>query len=252
MDPTLPKGSQRLKFWIGFGDGTRYFDLDEQDIPILIEGQVYDLETRDFTFDYQYGWTDDMVVVFNSVHESRTLKTATGEFKTSGISGYYTALRQRVGGRGTSTQILAETGVLFSEDQNPVLPLASGEVDWFAIMSYNQDFFPMAGGFEMDFGYRFRGGAPDDEIFFNTSLSLGLFKGARAKLLYAVTESKSDEKVNYDLLEYPAERGSQALGLEISRKLGRRWEVAVSYNDRFKGRNQYQREGFKLSLTWWR
>jgi len=250
LDDTLSAGRTRMLSWFGVSDGANYFDFLEMDNPILLDGSSADFEKSTLLFEYQYGWRPEMTLVFRTAHETHTLK-AQQTVETDGISGYYVGLRQRLNRRGTATRLLAETGMRYNEKGGDSLPLSSDGIDWYAIASYNQDFLK-GGGFEMDFGYRFRGGDPADEVFFDTSFAFGLRSVFLLELSYHVVESQKENKVAYDYLDYASERGFQTGGIELKRNLGKSWELGLGYEDMFRGRNSFQTSGWRLSLAWWK
>lgn len=251
-DDTLPRGTSQFTFSYQSSDAESWFGPEQEKTPLMLNGLAadYQLDTTELT--YAYGWSDDLTFVFSATQEKATLKSAQASVKTDGISGYYIGVRQRLNGRGTGTRFIAETGVLFNEEGDEPLPLSSGGTDYIALVSYDQDFLPTAAGFEMDFGYRFRGGDAADEIFFNTSLKLSLLKFVLTRLYYRTTESEKDRLVTYSILEYPLERGFQVGGLEFSRRLSARWQLRLGYEDIFQGRNHFDTSGFRVGLSWWR
>ncbi|MDJ0837900.1 MAG: hypothetical protein QNK37_15405 [Acidobacteriota bacterium] len=249
MDDTLGRGRQRVTFHFGFLEGDTYFDYLEEEIPVDLGGGLLDYETDSIIAEYLMGWTDDMTVVFRTQHLSRSL-TAGDSLSNSGISGYYLGLRQRLNRRGGTVRFLAETGLLVNEKGDDLLPLSTSGTDFFAIASYNQ-VFPRGGAVEMDIGYRLRGGGAADEMFVDAALRFKMRRILDGKLFYHTLESLEDEKVIYSFLEYPNERGEQRFGLELSRRLGKRWNVGLGYESVFGGRNTYKTSGMRLSISWW-
>jgi len=199
-DDTLPRGTSQFTFSYHSSDAESWFGPEQEKAPLKLDGLAADYQLDSTELTYAYGWSDDLTLVFRADQGKATVRSAQSAVRTSGIAGYYLGVRQRLNGRGTGTRLIAETGVLFNEDGDEPLPLSSGGTDYIAIMSYNQDFLPTEGGFEMDFGYRFRGGGAADEFFFDTSLKLSLLKFVLTRLYYQTAESEKDRLITYRIL----------------------------------------------------
>ena len=250
-DDTLPRGTDRLDFSYHSGKAENWFSAERGKDPLQLDGLAADYRLDWTELSYTYGWADDLSVILKAAHGKATLESSASGFETSGIGGYYIGFRQRLNRRGTGTRLISEIGARFNEESDIPLPLSSGGIDYIAVMSYNQDFLPTRGGFELDFGYRYRTGGPADEIFLDTSLKLTLLKVVLTRFYYKTTESDDDKRIDYSFLQYPEERGFQLAGLQFSRKLAQRWELMIGYEDVFRGRNVFDTSGFKLGVTWW-
>ena len=90
------------------------------------------------------------------------------------------------------------------------------------------------------------------EIFVDAAFRFGLRRILNGKLFYHTLESQEEAKVVYDFLEYPDERGKQLFGLDLTRRLGKRWVVGLGYTSDAGGRNVYKTSGWKLSVSWWK
>jgi len=249
MDGTLPRGRTLYRLAHMIADGDRYYNFLEDEVPITLAGGDADYEEILSTFEYLHGWTDDMSIVFRLEHLERQLETPTANLSNSGIATYYLALRQRLGGRSGSTRFMAETGVQGSDEGSDVLPLGSGDVDVHLIGSYNQDFVG-GNGFELDIGYRYRGGDPADEIFVASALRFSILGAVDAALRYETFESQEEELREYDFLAYAPEQARQGFGVTLSRNIGRRWQIELGYRDDFRGRNTFQTSGAHLAFSW--
>ena len=254
LEPTINKGVIRFKTVFRAMEGAEYFDKDERRTPSAIENLPADYQDSRADLEVIYGLYPDVNLVFSTGYRQRELKTANAaaSLENDGVPGLYIGVRQRLSQLGRATRIMAETGVWLpvEADRADRLPLDSGGVDWDLTMSYNQDFLPTSGGFEMDFGYRFRNGDTDNELFFNTNLKLDLRRIAKAIIAYKVVESSDDRKVDYAQTIYPNERGLQTLSGELERSLTSRIRILLGYEKILKGRNVFQTDGWRLSLIW--
>lgn len=251
LEDTLPRGGIRFKFTAIDLDAENYLNSQDQSVPVFLANELADYELGAGGFELEYAWAENLTWLFRTGYQRRELKSIGNSIRSAGIPAIYIGLRQRLNPRGGSTRLMAESGVRIplEADVNEPLPLGSEGFDWVGIASYNQDFFPTRGGFEMDFGYRFRNKAPGDEIFFDTKLKLGFLRVARADILYQVVESTGSQE-DFDALVHPDRRGYQRLGLELSRILGKHWQGSLGYHDTFRGKNQFETSGWNLSFTW--
>lgn len=251
MDPTIGKGQYRLDLKASFHSADRYYGDNERatDLNLSNSPATYDLDFSDLTI--TYGWRDDMAVIVRSSHHKKALSSSSQEFSQSGVSSYYLGLRQRLS-PGGDTQIYSETGVQTNQGDDQPLPLSSGGTDWFAILSYNQTFLPSRAGFEMDFGYVFRGGEAEDEVRFRTALKLDFFKFFTTVLEYEALESKETDGVDYSPLVWPQHQGYQDLGISLRRTISKNWDAQLSYHERLNGQHAFDTSGLSLGLTWWR
>ncbi len=252
LEDTLPKGVLSFKTRFRILATEDYLNRDGNTIPAELDQQIADYTNNRAELEVAYGWARDITLIMRTDYLRRELDAAGGTFRNDGLSGVYLAMKQRLSKLGRDSRLMAETGVSLpvEADRDDPLPLESGDIDWTLIMSYNQDFFPTNGGFEMDFGYRFRNGDPENEWFFDTKLNLDLRQLAKLSLFYHVVESTDDRRVAYDQLTYPDDRGSQILGLDIERTITRRWRIGIGYEDMLRGRNQFKEAGWRMTLSW--
>ncbi len=249
---TIAKGAIRFKITVGSFQADDYYDFNSEAAPLALGGAPADYTLETGQIQLEYGWAHDLALVFRSEYRNRELDGGGQNFSNSGVAGVYMAIRQRLNLGIGNSRVLAETGVFIpKEDElDKDLPLGSDGVDWILLGSYIQNFFPTAGGFEMDFGYRFRNEAPDNELLFNAKLKFGQPRLIQARLEYDVVESQDDRKIEYDPLTYPLERGYQNLGLTLSKNLTNSLTADIGYADTLKGRNHYDRAGWRVGLTW--
>ena len=252
LDDVLPKGVFRFETWFDLSDANRYFGTDERPVGFGIDGSPADYERRHIGLEIAYGWHPDITLILRSSHDRLELANQQATVDNSGIPTVYLGVRQRLNQPGAGFRIIGETGVSLPEsaDQEDPLPLESGGIDWFVIMSYGQEFYPTRGGVEMDFGYRFRNESPDDEIFFDAKLRLDFLRFAKTSFSYSAYESKDGSQTAYSVLEYPNNRGGQSGGISLSRRIAGSWEVEVGYAEMLHGRNQFESSGWRLSLSW--
>jgi len=252
LEDTLAKGRIRFKLTVLQQAADDYYDLDNRAVPFSLLRQPADYTLRRGAVSLDYGWTNDITFIFRSEYREREMDSQAAAISNNGVPGLYIGLRQRLSSPIGGSRLLAETGVFLpkEDERGKDLPLSSDGVDWLFIGSYTQNFYPTAGGFEFDLGYRFRNEAPDNEIFLNAKLALGRPSKVQATVSYDVVESQDDRQIDYSPLEYPNERGYQDLGLELTKSLTRAMTLGIGYEDRVRGRNQFNTDGWKVSLTW--
>lgn len=249
MDPTIARGLTKAKFSYSSLDADSFFDYEQHPDPLFYSNRTAEYSEDRLELELTYGWTEDIAVILRSAQEDRELANTGGQkVDHKGFSGHYLGLRQRIA-NSQDSQVYSEIGVRTgAEDQVP-LPLSAGGTDWFLLGGYNQQFLPSRAGFEMDFGYVFAGDEKD-YIQFDTKLHLDFLRLVMIDLDYHVLESTKDSKDIYTPLEWPKERGYQQGGVTLSADLTERWSVDVGYQKRFKGRNQFETDGFKVELSW--
>ncbi len=248
MEDTLPRGASYLNLRLRMLTADDYFDHEEIRVPARLDGRTADYEDLFTELTYAYGWTPEMTFLAKTIYRRRELN-AGESLSQSGISGVYLALRQRLSRLGNASRMSAETGVWLPEaDRDDPLPLDSGDISWVFGIGYAQDFFPTAGGFEMDFGYRLRNGDPDDELYFDTNLKTDLRGFATLTVAYHVVESKKDKQVIYAQTVYPNEAGFQGAEIEVTKVLSSRWQTTLGYEHIIKGRNGFRTTGWRLGF----
>ena len=250
VEDNLPRGSSYLHFTLRGLSADEYLDQNEIRVPTQYQTADADYEDQYAELTYARGWTPDITLLAKTIYRRRELDGANGNISQSGVSGVYLATRQRLSRLGSASRLTAETGVWLpaQADRDNALPLESGNIDWVMTMSYAQDFFPTDGGFEMDFGYRFRNGDPDDELFFDTRLHIDARRLFKVSLGYHVVESTDDNLTEYPQTDYPNERGFQGAEVEFSKLLSSRWQVTLGYEQVLKGRNVFRGEGWRLGM----
>lgn len=254
LDDTLDRGVLQFKTRFSTWGADEYLDRDKISIPLSGLSDYDDFTENRLDLDFAFGWGNGLTLVWNTSYVEREIEGPAGSIKTSGIDGVYAGVRQRLSGNLDGTRFMAETGIWYpaEADQNDPLPIEYEGLSWIFIMSYNQTFYPTQGGFEMDFGYRFRNEDPEDEYFFDTSLNLQVMKIGYLKLHYHMVESRKNSGSAFDVLEYATDRGRQTVGLDLFTDLGRRWRIDIGYQTTVNGRNVFDGDGAKLSLTWTR
>ncbi len=249
VDDVLPKGALQITSVFRVLEAENYLDY-QGDPQGFNSTENYEDQYADIRM--EMGWEARITMIMETTWRRRTLDMGDGLPKNTGVPGVYMGMKQRITALGNGARFLTETGVFIpveaKEDES--LPLGSGGIDWDLIGSYGQDFYPTSGGFEMDFGYRFRNGRPDDEILFNTRLKLDLRRVARAILAYRVVESTEDRQQDYDPLVYPQDRGSQTISLDFERNVGVHWRVGLGYEEVLEARNLFDTSGYRVSVTW--
>lgn len=249
MDPTLAQGHSRVKVSMVTADATSFFDYEELAGPLNLTNRPAEYSEDVYQLEYTYGYRNDIAIVFRTETRGHVLSSSSEEVKQSGISGYYLAVRQAIP-MGQGSRMYSETGVRVAEDHDEPLPVSPGGTSWYALVSYDQDFLPSKAGFSMDFGYVFGGGA-EDEVVFDTELILDFLRVVNLSLGYHVLESRKDKKEPYTPLQWPNERGFQAGEVMLHRDLGRSFRLSLGYQTRFKGRNQFETDSYKLDFSWW-
>jgi len=249
VDDVLPKGALTITSTFRSLTAANYRNALGEPEPVR---SLSDHEDQFAEMRMALGWESRITMIMESTWRRRTLDLGDGLPKTSGVPGIYMSMKQRITALGNGARFISETGVFIpiEADQADQLPLGSGGIDWDLIGSYGQDFYPTTGSFEIDFGYRFRNGLPEDEVLFDTRLKLDLRRLARAVLSYHVVESTEDPQEDYDPLTYPKDRGYQTISLDFERNVGNHWMVGIGYEEVLQARNLYDTSGYRLSLTW--
>lgn len=252
LEDTPRKGEIQFKMQFRVLDATDFLDFNGDAIPAAASGEDADYTDQYAHIQLVYGWDSRIALVFETTYRNRELENRASSLSRSGAPGVYIALRQRMTPFGGDSRFMTETGVWLpaEADDEDVLPLESGDINWVLIGSYNQDFYPTAGGFEMDLGYRFRNGDPDDEIFLDSKLKLDIQRKVKAILGYHVVESQDDSKTPFSQTDYPDERGFQILRLDFEWHMTRRWTTSIGYESLLEGRNVHETSGFRLGLGW--
>lgn len=254
IDDVLPLRSWRLMWSFMSLDADGYWNHLEtrDDLNTLSPPREY--ESNRYTLRSEYGYSRNLTIITQANFVANELTGGPTAIKTDGFSHGYLGVRQRLNQPGRSMRFTTEYGVWFpiEADENELLPTGNDSVDWQVITSYAQDFFPTKGGFEMDFGYRFRAENPEDEIIFDTKLFFQVFKLGELHLNYNVLESQSDTGVDFSLLEYPDNRARKAYHIKYTRQIGRHWKVDVGYRKVLDGRNIFDTSGWQLSFEYWR
>ncbi|CAM2006118.1 hypothetical protein [Acanthopleuribacter pedis] len=253
LEPTLPPGRIQFKLDFSLFDADEYLDRRKIKTPISTLSPYDEFEAREGKFTVNYGWGEGITLVSETTWRDQELSGAADSPTASGVTGVYLAMRQTLSGTRDGTRFMAETGVWYpvEADQDEAFAFEYEALNWVFVASYNQDFFPTSGGFEMDLGYRFRNEAPDDEYFFDTALRLNVPLIGSLRVHYHVVESKDRTTTDYPVTAYPLDRGSQILGLSLERKIGR-LDVRVGYETTVAGRNQFDHSGLKFGLSWMR
>lgn len=255
MEPTLAPGSIRFKMSYQVEEAESYLGSSGESLSLGGRDQVADYSGSMAGLQLEWGWRRGATVVVSTRYEKRELEEA-GEptIETSDLGSSYLGLRQDLSVFNSPHRLLTELGVWIPSgyENNDPLPLGSGAADWQFLMGYAQDFHPIRGGFELDFGYRLRGGDPSDEYLFDTSVFFGLGRVLLGRVAYHVVESKDESRLRYNPLDYPVERGSQRLALELSFDFGQNWRVIAEYNEVVEGRSFYETDGLGLTLVWQR
>ncbi len=252
LENTLPKGRIQFRTVFRILAADEYLNHDEVAIIPNLGLSPADYEDNNGSLELTYGWTHGVAMIFKTGYRRTSLDSASESVTNSGFPTVYLGIRQNLSRLGHASRLMTETGVHIpiEADRDEALPLDSDGISWDFIMSYNQDFLPTTGGYEMDFGYRLRNGDHDDEYFFDTKLKLDFQRLVKATLHYHVVESRHERRIEYDLLAYPNERGFQTLGLDFERAITPRWLLALGYEDVIKARNQFKSSGWRLTVTW--
>ena len=251
MDDNLAKGRFRFNLLFSLEEADLYFDHAQTAVPFQLDGQPADYTGERALLTLEYGWTSDITLLFQTSYDALELNSSAGSVDSSGSPGVYMAVRQRLNSRG-GFRITAESGVFVpgEADRTDPLPLGSDGIDWVLAMGYKQSFIPTKGGFELDFGYRFRNESPADEYFVNTALWFGLWHLGLGRIHYKTVESTREQLIEYGVLAYPNERGFQRLGFEIEGALTRTLSLKLGYGSTLEGRNQFETSGWQLGFTW--
>lgn len=253
LEPTLPARGLQFKMDFVLFDADEYLDRDKISTPISTLSPYRDFEARGAKLALNYGWADGLTLISETTWRDQELQGDSGSLSSAGFTGVYLAMRQRLSQTGDGTRIMAETGIWYPAQADHEEPFALGydALNWVFIASYNQDFFPTTGGFEMDLGYRFRNEAPDDEYFFDTALKLNIPLLGFLRVDYHVVESKSRSAQDYAVNAYPLDRGNQTLGLGVERDFGR-LSLRLGFETVVAGRNQFDHSGLRFGFSWLR
>jgi len=254
LDEVLPLRSWRLNLEFMSLDGDAYFDHNEQRLGLDETTPAQEYTSDRFRLRSEYGMRRHLTMITELEFLSREYTGLTNDIKTDGISRGYLGVRQNLGQPGRAIRFTAEYGVWvpIEADANEPLPIGNDSLDWQVFTGYAQDFFPTRGGFEMDFGYRFRAENPEDEIFFDTELFFQLFKFGEIKLDFHVIESQTNTGRTFSRLEYPDNRAEQKFGITYSHTISTRLIVKLGYRSLRDGRNVFETDGWFVALEWWR
>ena len=253
LEETLPKGAIQFKIQVRGLTADDYYNSQNIELPGSLENAVSEHEDQIGDLQFQFGWDSRITIIAGTSFRRRSLDSSNNSLTSSGFPGVYLGVRQRLTPfTGGNVRLMAETGVFLpaEADDEDLLPLESGGVDWIMIGSYNQDWYPTTGGFEMDIGYRFRNSGPEDEVFLDARLRLDLRRVAKAVISYHVTESLEDNQIEFPQTAYPMERGSRHIAIDLERPLSKRFTASVGYERVLDGRNTFKTSGFRVSVTW--
>jgi hypothetical protein len=174
------------------------------------------------------------------------------DMERRGSAGTYLGLRQKIPSSLYGHSFFSEMGVYLPagvSDEGD-LPLGSGGIDWLASATYAQSFAPNNSGVELELGYLFRNGRPEDEWLVGAEFRLGLTSRLNFSLLYHARESKNNSLSEFDPLEYPADAGSQKAGLAFHLNLNQRLRLELRGESMFRGRSQFKTAGATLGFRW--
>ena len=135
-------------------------------------------------------------------------------------------------------------------NQEDPLPLGGGGINWFAIMTYGQKFYPLRGSFQLDVAYVFRNEDPDDELRVHADVEFGLTRSLWLNMAFDTEESDSRSLTPFDVLTYPHEHGSQRGRLQLRYYVTDRWQVDVYATQMLGGRNQFDETNLGLAIGW--
>lgn len=252
MDDTLPARETVFKLSFAQVDAEQFFDCERATLDLSSKEGFGDKAKQQLTtLGFEYGWFPNVTAVFETQYVQLDLEGQNPRSRSDWTQTYM-GIRQRLNPRNTSHAVLSEVGVWVPSDGEPAgeLSLSSGSVAWQALMGYSQDFHPLNGGFEMDFGYRMVNEEVDDEYLVNTALFFGLGRHLAVRADYHVVESKENSLTPFDVLEYPPDHGEQTARVSAVVLLSQKLALDLAFVDCFRGRNHYAFEGFNAVLRW--
>ncbi len=252
LDDTLPPGASVIQFRYDFIEADDYFDTHGLSVSLADDGFDQAYEGTKSTLEYEVGIAHGMSIEFRAENWSRKLASPEESFKSSGTGDVYVGLRQRLSPMGSSHILISEFGVSSPTgyNQNADLPLGSGGVNWYAIMTYGQQFHPWRSAVQMDIGYVFRNERPDDEVYVQIDLDFGITSKLWLQLGFYTEESSKRSLIPYDVLAYPSEHGNQYASANLLYHLGNRWHVEVNVAETIDGRNQLDEQRWGFAIGW--
>lgn len=199
-----------------------------------------------------YGLVEGATLILASTGMERSWLHEGAEIKRRGSAGTYLGLRQKIPSSLYGHSFFSEMGVYLPAGVSGEgdLPLGSGGIDWLASATYAQSFSPNDSGVELELGYLFRNGRPEDEWLIGAEFRLGLTPRCNFSLLYNARESKNDSLSEFDPLEYPADSGRQSTGLAFHLNLNQRLRIELRGESTFRGRSQFKTAGATLGFRW--
>ena len=250
-DNTLPKGVKTIQFRYALTEADDFFDTDGHRTSFSEVG-LGDYESVHTSIEAAFGVAEGVTIVLEATNTSRELKAPESAFKSSGMESVYAGLRQRLSPPGSSHLLISELGASSPAgyDEDEQLPLGSGGIDWFAVVSYGQDFYPTRGAFHLDITYVFRNEKPDDEIRIHTDFDWGITRSIWLRLAYDSQESKNNSLTPFDVLTYPEEHGKQLASARFRLYLSAKWHADLSASKVMDGRNQFVGQTLALGLGW--
>lgn len=187
----------------------------------------------------EVGLTDELTLVVNVPYKRVQTRGLVSTFETSGLADADLRLRWSIGIRKTWLGVEGGIIVPLGYDTKDFPALGSGEADGVLNLALGTSIDWLPEGFlSLDAGYRFRGGAIDDEIPY--AAKLGAFPFSRVGLFAFIRgwSSRADfSKVDPSLGLFIADSEKAAAGLEIYVRLSARLDANVTWSKTLRGRN---------------
>ncbi|MCB1050972.1 MAG: hypothetical protein H6510_09905 [Acidobacteria bacterium] len=244
---TLPAKQTRLR--LDYWNLTASSLFDENRSALDLEN---DFELSRNQFEIQYGLYEGVTLIMNAEYKNQNWDDGSASYESKGFGSTYLALKQKIPATIFGQVFYSEVGVVLPQayDETDPLPLGSGGIDWVLLGTYAQNFGPNQSGVELDIGYIFRNGRPDDEFLIRAHFHIGTTRNSQINLHYESHESKSNSQTAYDPLVYPIDQGAQKGGLDFKVGLSPKWNLFFQAESMFRGRNSFKTQGYGIGLQW--
>jgi protein XagA len=201
---------------------------------------------------FEYGLTNDLTVVNALAYKWLQNSDDTGHTSANGLGDVDLGLRYKLldGSAGIfSTQFLVKIPGAYGK--NDALPLGNGQFDTELRLLYGRSLYPVIPGYaNFEFGYRWRDGAPSDELRYLVELGVDVTKSiyARTKLdgTYSLDNgTRTDQSGNPTATNnFDLGKLDLALGYKITPALG----LEVSYRPDVYGQNTAAGANYSIAL----
>ncbi|HEX7879267.1 MAG TPA: hypothetical protein VF720_07640 [Candidatus Eisenbacteria bacterium] len=247
---TQEKGALYNRLAGSFYGSTEEYDTEGHRDFIPFHGDYAEVNLTDYV---EYGLTDRLTVLGSLVLKKLELENDIRITRSKGLGDIDAALRFKLaeGSAGVaSVQALVKIPTGYEVDVP--LPIGNGEFEYDAHLLYGRSLWPLIPGYcGVEVGYRWRAGAPEDEIRYlaEVGTDLGKHLYTRAKL-DGVKGTKSGAAV--DLNGNPTIRNAYDLGtldLTFGGKLGSHWFLEGGYAPSLYGRTTTAGSRWSLALA---